>query len=148
MKKTVLAILILFLAFGMFAQETTKNFTELSYMQDSLGISDNGGKVTVTQDVKLEQLMYNYTKAFKRQPDKVWRVQIYFGIGREARFRAQDIKENFENNHPGVPTYLVFEEPHFKVKVGDFDTKLDAERLKAQLEEEYGTLFITEDTRD
>lgn len=145
MKKIILSIIMLAITIGLSAQTTTKNFTELTYMQDSIGMTDNGGKVEITQEVKLEQLMNNYSKAFKRKPDKTWRVQIYFGIGRESRFRAQNIKENFEKNHPDIPTYLIFEEPYFKVKVGNFDTKLDAERLKNQLSEDYTKLFITED---
>ena len=141
MKKTILIITLIALATSLSAQTTTKNFTELTYLQDSIGMTDNGGKVEITQEVKLEQLMNNYSKAFKRKPDRIWRVQIYFGIGRESRFRAQSIKENFEKNHPGVPAYLVFEEPYFKVKVGSFDTKLDAERLKNQLSEDYTKLL-------
>ncbi len=147
MKKIILSILILVVAGGVYAQTSTKNFTELTYMQDSLGMSMSGGNVEVTQDVKLEQLLTNYSKAFKLKQDRLWRVQIYFGIGRSARFTAQGIKENFEAKHPGVPAYLIFEEPYFKVKVGDFYNKLDAERLKAMLAEDYDKLFITEDQK-
>ena len=145
MKKLILSTLIFIVANGSYAQTSTKNFTELTYMQDSLGMTKSGGNVEVTQDVKLEQLLTNYSKAFKIKPDRLWRVQIYFGIGRSARFTAQEIKANFESDHPGISAYLIFEEPYFKVKVGDFTNKLDAERLKAMLAEDYDKLFITED---
>lgn len=148
MKKTIFIITLVFITGNLISQESETKFTELKYMQDSLGMTESGGNVIVYQDAKLHDLMFNYSKAYKRKPDKVFRVQIYFGIGREARFKAQNVQDKFEKNHPGVPTFLIFEEPHFKVKVGDFDTKLDAERLKNQLKKEYGTLFITEDTKE
>ncbi len=148
MKKIILTIILFSTIIRMFSQETTKNFTELSYMQDSLGMTENGGNVTVTQDEKLEIVINNFSKAFKLKPEKVWRVQIYFGIGREARIKAQNIKKNFEKEHVNISAYLVFEEPYFKVKVGDFETKLDAERFKTLIINDYQTLFITEDIQE
>ncbi|MBN2664678.1 MAG: SPOR domain-containing protein [Bacteroidales bacterium] len=148
MNKLILVLIFIIVNLSMFAQDQTKNFSELFYLQDTLGntIANNGGDVTIFQDARLEQLMYNYSKAFKRQPQKTWRVQIYFGTGRNGRASAQSIRNNFEVDHPGVPTYLIFEEPYFKVRVGDFDNKIDAERLKMQLIEDYSQLFIVEDT--
>ncbi len=145
MKNLYFIALFFLLASGAYSQTITKNFEELTYMQDSIGVSSSGGEVVVIQDAKLEQIITNYSNAFKRKPDKIYRVQIYFGIGRDGRFKAQNIKDGFERDHPGIPAYLIFEEPYFKIKVGDFDTKLDAERLKSQLIESYETIFITED---
>lgn len=148
MKKTILLLIVFAFNFSLFAQDETKNFSELTYFTDTLGISivSNGGNVTITQDARLEQLMYNYSKAYKRKDQKVYKVQIYFGSGRSGRASAQSIRNNFETNHPGVPTSLIFEEPYFKVQVGDFDKKIDAERLKMQLIEDYTQLFIVETT--
>ncbi len=147
MKKILLLSLTLFFSLGIFAQETTKNFADLTYFQDTLGAScvSGTGNVTITQDTRLEQLMTNYARAFKRQHQTVWRVQIYFGTGRSGRAHAQSIKNNFESSHPGTSAYLIFEEPYFKVRVGNYSTRLDAERLKIQLSEDYSSLFIVED---
>jgi len=147
MNKIVLTLIIVFLSISIFSQDQTKDFSELAFFQDTLGVSvvSSGGDVTVFQDARLEQLMYNYSKAYKRKQQKVFRVQIYFGSGRSGRSRAQNIKNDFETNHPGIPVVITFEEPYFKVKVGDFDKKIDAERLKMQLIEDYSQIFIVED---
>ncbi|MEA3450733.1 MAG: SPOR domain-containing protein [Bacteroidota bacterium] len=105
---------------------------------------DYGGDVVVVQDQKLEKLMTNFSIAYRNQNQKIWRVQIFFGNGRAGRIQAQGVKSNFEARHPGIVAVLVFEEPYFKVRVGEFTNRLDAERLKAQILEEYDKLFIIE----
>ncbi len=137
-----------FISVSMFSQYIETDFTELKYMTDSVEISKSGGKVIVHHDTKLHDLMTNYSNAYKLKPDKVFRVQIYFGIGRQARYTAQSVKRKFEQKHPNIQTVLVFEEPYFKVKVGDFDLKLDAEKLRNQLQHEYTSVFITEDVKN
>ncbi len=131
-----------------FSQTLTKSFYDVSYFQDTLFTHNDEGNVVIIEDAKLEQTISNFSKAYKRQPEKIWRVQIYFGSGKTGRIAAQTIKNNFEAKHPGIPAYLVFEEPYFKVRVGDFANRIDAERLKAQLIEDYDKLFIVEDIDD
>lgn len=147
MNKLLLIFVFIVVNISLFAQDQTKKFDDLLYFQDTLGntIANSGGNITIIQDARLEQLMFNYSKAYKRKSQKTWRVQIYFGTGRSGRASAQAVRNNFEVNYPGIPTYLIFEEPYFKVRVGDFDTKIDAERLKMQLIEDYSQLFIVED---
>jgi len=148
MKRTLLALILILTGTLAFSQDQTKAFSDLKFFKDSTGVSSvsNGGSVTIVQDAKLEDVIYNYSRAFKSKPQKVWRVQIYFGQGRNGRAGAQSIKTNFENDYPGIPTYMIFEEPYFKVRVGDFDTRLEAESLKLKLLEEFDKIFIVEDT--
>ncbi len=139
---------MLLISVNLFSQYIETDFTELKYMHDSLEVGKSGGNVTVYHDTKLHDLMGNFAEAYRLKPDKVYRVQIFFGIGREARYRAQGVKRKFEQKYPTIPAFLVFEEPYFKVKVGDCDFKLDAEKLRNKLQNEYNSVFITEDLKD
>ena len=132
----------------LFGQLVSKSFYDVEFFRDTLFTHNDEGNVVITEDAKLEQTITNFSRAYKRQPEKIWRVQIYFGSGITGRVAAQTIKSNFEAKHPGVPAYLVFEEPYFKVRVGAFSKRIDAERLKAQLLEDYDKLFIIEDDDD
>lgn len=146
MKKILIILILLLSVSSFFGQTTTKPFYKLTYFSDSLyKISDFGGNVTVEQNPKLEQLMTNFSLAYRNQHQKIFQIQIYFGSGRSGRARAQSIKSVFEAKHPGIPTTLIFEEPYFKVRVGEFSNRIDAERLKAQIADEYDKMFIVED---
>lgn len=59
---------------------------------------------------------------------KVWgyRVQIFTGKNRDE---ASRIKALFINLFPDVDNYLVYEEPNYKVRVGDFLAKIGAREL-------------------
>ena len=52
-----------------------------------------------------------------------YRIQIYFG---NERINAQEIKSSFLQNHPKIAAYMVYHQPNFKVRVGDFRTRLEA----------------------
>lgn len=149
MKQILPIILCLFISSISLSQTQTKKFEELKYMRDSLDnlyVTTNG-EIMITQDKRLEEIIYNYSRAFKNKSQRFWRVQIFFGIGRKGRAEAKKIKSNFENNHPETPVILIFEEPYFKVRAGCFDTRLEAEKLKFQLIEDYDKIFITQDDK-
>lgn len=147
MKKTLFLIILLFIKGYLISQSVTKPLDELEFFKDtSLTYNSTyGGNVVVTADAKLEKIIYNYKLAYKSQPETYWKVQIYFGTGASGRSAAQSIQNKFNAKHPEIPSEIVFEEPYFKVRVGKFENKFDAERLKAQLKDEYDKLFIVED---
>jgi hypothetical protein len=68
-----------------------------------------------------------------------FRVQIFFGSGRQAAYDAQ---AKFVNDYPEIPTYISYIEPNFKVQVGDFRTKLEAQKLESELNGMFTSLFI------
>ena len=51
----------------------------------------------------------------------------------------------FSEIHPGIPVYRVYENPYFKVTVGDFRTKSDAIRFMNGIGEHIWA-FITRET--
>lgn len=71
-----------------------------------------------------------------------YRIQLYFG---SERMKAQEIKSSFLQNHPKVPAYMVYHQPNFKVRVGDFRTKLEAAGFLKLLNDEFKTSFIVPD---
>ena len=54
-------------------------------------------------------------------------------------------KAKFSNMYPNCMAYLIFDSPNFKVRVGDFRTKLEAQALLFKLAEDFPTLFLVED---
>ncbi|OOQ60732.1 SPOR domain-containing protein [Mucilaginibacter pedocola] len=68
-----------------------------------------------------------------------YRVQIYSGSNRSAAFAAQ---AKFNREYPELRTYIGYREPNFKVKAGDFRTRLEAEKMKAELKNTFSAMFI------
>ena len=103
------------------------------------------GKVQVVKDPLIDTLIarrpyLNKTvSAGAEISSSGFRVQIYFGSSRQA---AYDALAKFMNDFPETPTYISYIEPNFKVQVGDFRTRLEAQKLQSELNGMFTTLFI------
>jgi hypothetical protein len=71
-----------------------------------------------------------------------YRVQIYFGTDRN---KAQEVRTEFLSNYPKIPAYLVYHQPYFKVRIGDFYTRLDAVGFLNKISVDYTTSFVVSD---
>lgn len=103
---------------------------------DSLAIVYSDPKIKTVIDKKLE--------VNKRTNGKTpgYRVQIHFGSDRNE---AKEIKTKFLQQYPDVPAYEPYEPPNFKVRVGDFKTKLDAHKFLKEINDDFPNAFIVED---
>ncbi|MDB5129248.1 MAG: hypothetical protein JWQ85_3480 [Mucilaginibacter sp.] len=68
-----------------------------------------------------------------------YRVQIYSGSSRSAAFNAQG---KFNKEFPEMRTYIIYREPNFKVRAGDFRSRIEAERMKEELKSLFPAMFI------
>ena len=68
-----------------------------------------------------------------------YRVQIFYGSDRREVFNQQ---ARFRTLYPRLNTYLIYKEPNYYVRVGDFRTRLEAQRLMSEIRPTFPTLFI------
>lgn len=73
-----------------------------------------------------------------------YRVQIASFSGTSSKANAFDLRDRFIADYPEVQAYIVFDEPNFKVKVGDFRTRLEAYAFLQKIKEFYKG-YITKD---
>ncbi len=71
-----------------------------------------------------------------------YRVQIYNG---SVRQEAYDAQAKFKDTHPDMRTYIIYNEPNYKVRAGDFRTRLEAEKTMQELRRAFTSLFIIEE---
>lgn len=81
------------------------------------------------------------TKAFIGKV-RGFRVQIYNGNDRKI---ANDTKLSFMKSHPGVRSYIVYNNPQFRVRVGDFKTRGEAAQLQKTLSASFNPCMIVPD---
>lgn len=71
-----------------------------------------------------------------------FRVQIYNGNDRKA---ANTAKLNFMKSHPGIRSYLVYNNPQFRVRVGDFKSRSEAVQVQKTLSSSFNPCMIVPD---
>ncbi|MHB8206635.1 SPOR domain-containing protein [Mucilaginibacter sp.] len=113
----------------------------------SLVLAQTRGKVEVDKDSKVDSLIGNYLvgggKTNTGEPASEssygYRIQIFSGSDRKA---AYNVQSKFQNKFPDTHTYLSYRDPNFKVKVGDFRSRIEAEKMVEEMKPAFGSLFI------
>ena len=77
-----------------------------------------------------------------------YRVQIFFDSGNTSREDAFEVRSTIIKEHPHLNAYVIWQQPYYKVRVGDFLTKLEAQGLLEQLKTQYKNAFVVKDIID
>lgn len=111
-----------------------------------IAFGQTGGKVTVVKDPLIDSLIARriaLNKGVARNGTALvvngYRVQIFFGSDRREAY-AQQAK--FKDLYPELDTYLSYDTPNYRVKVGDFRTRAQAQSFLNELKSSFQTLFI------
>jgi cell division septation protein DedD len=70
---------------------------------------------------------------------KGFRVQIYAGSNRSE---AYAIQARFKNQHADMDTYISYSEPNYRVKVGDFRSRAQANEFMNTIRSQYRSVFV------
>lgn len=68
-----------------------------------------------------------------------YRVQVFYGSDRREVFNEQG---KFNSSFPEYNTYITYKQPNYYLRVGDFRTRLEAQRFMNELKPIFPTLFI------
>lgn len=71
-----------------------------------------------------------------------YRVQLFFDSDRKL---VDDARSKFISAFPKVDSYVIYNAPNYILKVGDFRTLLEAERVKGNLVKDFPTCFIVKE---
>lgn len=71
-----------------------------------------------------------------------YRIQLYFDSNRKL---LDEARSKFINLYPKIDTYVIYNAPNYYLKVGDFRTMLEAERIKSNLFREFPTCFVAKE---
>jgi hypothetical protein len=74
-----------------------------------------------------------------------YRIRIYSGSGLGAKEEQQRIRARFLSLYPDIDAYHRYDEPYFKVYVGDCRTMSEAIQLYDIIEDDFPNLFIVQD---
>jgi len=68
-----------------------------------------------------------------------YRVQICFD---SDKILVDQMRAKFISQYPKIDTYITFDAPNFNLKVGDFRTQIEAEKLKEKIIADYSITII------
>ena len=104
------------------------------------------GKVEIIQDQKVNVLVDKHV-AFNESLKRIqgYRIQIYFDSGNNSKSKALSVKSEFSSKYPDIGAYIMFQEPNYKVRVGDFRNRIDATRFLKKIYEQFQNAFIVLD---
>lgn len=105
---------------------------------------DDTSGIVIHADARLALVTKNHAPQPKTiyRSHRGYRVQIYNG---NDRAKATQVKLDFMRRYPGVRTYLTYVQPQFRVKVGNYSTRAEAEKLYNQLSTLYSPCMIVND---
>jgi SPOR domain len=104
------------------------------------------GNVQIIQDEKVDLLVSKHIQINQnRKGIEGFRIQIFFDSGNNSKTKAESIYEGFKAKYPEMGAYLSFKSPNYKVRVGDFRTRLDAQRFLNEIITEYPNAWIIAD---
>ena len=104
------------------------------------------GELRVIQNPQVDSLMARYVRVNEINPvTDGWRIEIFFEAGNYSKKLAMEARSKFVEKYPDVPSYLIFQQPYYKVRVGDYRTKMEAERFLHAIEADYPQAFVVSD---
>ncbi len=94
------------------------------------------GTITIDQNPKIEQLVDIYKETNKNSG--YYQIQVGFG----SNEYAQNLKSKIEIDFPGWFSKIDFKQPTYRVRLGKFKTKIEAQRKLIKVRKKYPNAFL------
>ncbi len=114
-------------------------FLTLTMLTLGYNIHAQSQNLTLNQDPKFEQLM-NDKRKFNTSisTNDSYRIQIFSGKSEDAKKTLSDFKREYSN----IDGTIIFNTPNYKVIVGNFKSRIEAERNLVDIRKKYKSVFL------
>jgi hypothetical protein len=89
-------------------------------------------------DAQLINELIAKKKEFNKEFKYGYRIQLYNGFEVEAKKTQAKFKIEF----PEIRTYIVYRQPEWKIQVGTYKTKLEADRALLEIKREFSGAIV------
>ena len=103
------------------------------------------GNVTIIKDDRIDNIIKNKSQIIPPATSPQingYRVQLVFDSNKKM---IDDARSKFVSSNPKIDTYILYNAPNFILKVGDFRTKIEADRLKDAMMRDFPTCFVVKE---
>lgn len=99
--------------------------------------------IEVIRDPRVDTLVSRYKEVHSRKESiDGYRIQIIAGSNRTNVYQ---VKSQFYKLFPDITQYLIYQAPNFKLRVGSYRTRLEAQKDLEQIIPEFKGAFIIRD---
>jgi len=110
------------------------------------GIAQSSGTLNLKQDARIGDLIEKQVNLYSIDSTMSgFRVQIFMEVGNDAIEHAKTVKQEFERAFRDTPVYLSYGQPYYRLRVGDFRTRVEAEKCLREIRGRYTNAFVTAD---
>ena len=111
-----------------------------------MSFAQNRGSLNVDQDSRIESLISKQRSLYRIDSSfSGYRIHVFMEIGNEALKHAEEVKKQFEKSFPDIPIYLTYAEPYFRLRVGNFRNRVEAEQCLRRIKPRFKEAFVTAD---
>jgi len=104
------------------------------------------GKIEIIKDQRVDVLINKHVSFYQNLKGyHGFRIQIFFDSGNNSKGKALSVKSEFTKKFSDTEAYLLFQEPNYKIRVGDFRNRIDAHRFLHNIIEDFPNAFIVVD---
>lgn len=130
--KSILAVIIfglMFLWFQKISAQTTEQ-----------------GTLTILASPGIDSLVRLHTAYNEAFPIiSGFRIQIFYESGNQALDDCEKVQEEFSSKYDNIKAYIIFAAPYYRVRVGDFRTRLEAEKFLQRISRKYPNAWVIKD---
>jgi hypothetical protein len=131
MKHKIFLMLCLLVGAGSFAQSNSESA--------EVWLNQQEGRLNIHQDRKITNLMD--TLLIVTPPLEGFRVQLSFGKKEEVN----QIRVTFLQKYPELGAYVSYMQPNFRLRVGNFRTRMEAEKFRNEILSIHPNCYIVKD---
>jgi len=109
------------------------------FLQNNLEAQTEDGTVRIESSAHIDQMLAqkkNYNKSLEKFQG--FKIQIYYGSEKEC----YEVKEEFKSLYPDIATSIIFSTPQWKLQIGNYRTRLEADHSMVGIKKEYPSAIV------
>ena len=103
----------------------------------AINIIDVNAQENLTENKDITSLIEK-KRAYNKNHGTGFRIQLYNGLERTAK----STRSRFQIEYPGVYTKLTYKAPEWKIQVGNYKTRLHADRALNKIREKFSGAIV------
>jgi hypothetical protein len=108
-------------------------------LQFGVTAQNKEGKVRIETSAHVDEMLAqkkDHNKSIETYQG--YKIQIYYGSEKEC----YEVKDEFSSLFPDIRTSIIFSTPQWKLQVGNYRTRLDADRDIVNIKKEYPSAIV------
>ena len=105
--------------------------------------------VKIYQDDRIDSLLNLHKKVNEyhlanEEHDGIegYRISLYFESGNNSKALTTNVKNQFLRRYSQVGAYIIYVAPYYRLRVGDFRSKIEAERFLQRIIRRYPSAYV------